>query len=533
MIKNKIEKSAKIARPFVVGAPRTGFSLLIHVVSHLLPLKNIFIDRKQAILNELCRVAGISISKEIEDIFIGANLASELIYNQNFKELLGGPKWLDQDNNQRACIRKYIGVKGLGDFTLLTSHPAGILDYYDVVHSHYFPKSWCEHEHYSDYTKFASVRSPIDTINSSCFSINALASEYIQKYVADSEDNDELRNNLALYKLTDLDFFEGLIRPLKDYFIEFLSCRNDYKIMKWENLITNPCNTIKDIANGLELSIDDQIASSIWTNMQYKNLTGSHKHNYRKGHAEVSGWKLSLTNEHLDILKEEGMEEICRELGYGDIQFLDESRYTNYQKQTSNYIKQGKIYNDFKDKDLFNFAFNKSNLDSSKFSNFKSYEWKSHTRIERSSFTDESLLMKVWEKAEESISHFNDIYSVIDKYDYENEAYTLNDFKNELSALKYKWGKRDLIKNLSEKFEHPVCSPPRLIVNNRRHNVVSYSGKFYLVPKSIGTVDISDESDRNNSLIKCSDDFNEIRNRMSGNTFNKAIDYFSTLVARK
>ncbi|NQU65641.1 MAG: hypothetical protein HQ517_15345 [SAR324 cluster bacterium] len=311
-------------------------------------------------------------------------------------------------------------MKGMGDFTLITSHPKECLDYDAVIHSHVDPASWARRPEYSDYIKFAPIRNPVGAIYSSCFSINALASEYIQRFIAPEEDDDALRQHLALFKLTNLDFFEGLARHYAAYYKEFITCQKDYTIMKWEDLIADPIPTICHIgdAAGIPLSISE--AEEIWGKINGINLTREHKHNFRPNGGGIGGWKKWLVNPHLQIIRDQGLEPLMEELGYGQISDLNEETYTPFQKKIAGYIDRGEIFEDYPDHDLFEFAFNKSNLVSDKFS-FNRYNWRESTQIERSSFSDETLMHKIWDIAEEATSRINLLFVDILGLDFEDQ----------------------------------------------------------------------------------------------------------------
>lgn len=51
----------------------------------------------------------------------------------------------------------------------------------------------------------ASVRNPIGIINSASFSLNAMGSEYIQRFMP-NEDEETIRQRHGAYKLIDMDF---------------------------------------------------------------------------------------------------------------------------------------------------------------------------------------------------------------------------------------------------------------------------------------------------------------------------------------
>lgn len=398
--------SVKQFKPLVVGAPRSGFTLLISVIMNLLPYTRAKGSFQLTLLRHFIDHVGFHMSNAVVDAFAREGIANDLLFNPNFRYLPGGPKWLKKDNPELACFRKYIGVRGMGDFTLVTSHPRQLLDIDPVVHSHENPGLWLSHSGYGDYTKFASVRHPIGIINSAIHSINALASEYIQKFVPPEEDNDSIRQKLAVYKFTDLDFYEGLLKYLTAYLEEFVQHKDGYILMRWEDLITDPEATILRIARDAGIAIDAAIAKDIWSKLDHVNLTGHHKHNYRVGHGKVGDWRYSVTNAHIEMAKSYGIEPYMAQLGYGPLEYLDPNAYTPFQREVQAYLDRGEVYRDFPDQDLFTFAFNKSNLVSDKF-HFKRYAWREHTQVERSIFTDDAMMFRVWEAAEQAVAELN------------------------------------------------------------------------------------------------------------------------------
>lgn len=346
--------------PLVVGAPRSGFALLSSVLMHFLPWVRHELDLHQQVLNILLTGVGDHITRRIVAVFARHGIETDLLFNPNFRYLVGGPKWIPKDRPDRACFRKYIGVRGKGDFTLVTAHPRQVLNLDPIVHSHTDPQLWVTHPGYSSYTRFASIRSPVDILNSSVFSLNALASEYIQKFIPPELDNDTIRQDLALYKFTDLDFFEGLLRHLIGYFDEFMAVRDRYIVMRWEDLIEAPVPSIVRLAQEGGVPMREDVAAGIWQKLDHVNLTQAHKHNFRAGHGVVGGWKNWITNHHLRLIQEYGFEKHMIALGYGEIEWLDESRYTDFQRKVSGCIASGRVHRDFFDPDLFTFAFNKS-----------------------------------------------------------------------------------------------------------------------------------------------------------------------------
>lgn len=411
-------------KPIVIGPGRGGFTLCISVLVHLLKYFPDKRNYKQKLLDHVVRELGNYFAIEMRNTFAKAGIHDELIFNGNFDYLPGGPKWIDE-TGKFGVSRKYIGVKGLGDFTLLLKFPKEVLDIDDVLHSHVNPKKWLNDPDYHDYLKFAAIRNPVGIIYSSCFSLNALTSEYIQKYLPEKTNDEDLRQLLAKYKLTDLAFFEGLIKFQKNYWAEFKEVSEGFDhIMRWEDLLTQPELTIKAIGRACGMDVSDKLASSIWSRLAYKNLTGFHKHNYRQGSGKVEGWKNWLTNEHVDLIKASGVMDGMEKFGY-EIEYLKDSEYTPFQHEVTKALKNHSIINQVEDLDLFEYAFNKSNLVYEGFA-FHGYDWKKYSCIERSNFRDHDLEMKVSVAVESAMSKLNEIFQVIIDTKMESKSEILN-----------------------------------------------------------------------------------------------------------
>jgi hypothetical protein len=499
-------------RPLVIGAPRSGFALLGSVMSELLPMDPPRLALKQRLVGAAVRQLQFYISKAIEAAFAAAGISDDLIYNGNFRTIAGGPKWLKPGDPDRACIRKYLGVRGMGDFTLVIAHPAEVLETDGIVHSHSHPRLWTELDRYKDFRKYASVRNPVGIVNSSLFSINALTSEYIQRYMDPRDDNDELRQNLALFKFTNLDFFTGIVRHYKGYFDEFLPVADRYHVMRWEDLIGRPTDTICKIAAYAGLPIEPEHAAQVWQRIDHVNLTGAHKHNYRRGKGIVGDWKNWMTNRHLEIIREHGLEKTMLAFGYGPIESLDEAAYTPFQQRVAGMIARGEVYEDYADRDLFGFAFNKSNLESSAFA-FKRYEWRENTWVERSGFADESVVMSVAEAAETAASEFNRLLGCILAGDYTTEATAIRSL-SELDEVAKPVATRmphacaamlaEVQAIVRQSFENGSTGaaivdpkePPRLIRGWKEYNIVSHLGQFSAIPRAAGPIDLTERDPR-------------------------------------
>jgi hypothetical protein len=422
-------------KPLVVGAPRSGFSLLISVIQNLM---NRFgekppVSYRQTVINRVVELAGYYTTNKYRAAFARCGVTRDLIFNGEFQLLPGGPKWLQLSNPKLACIRKYFGVRGMGDVLLVTSHPRAVLDYDEVLHSHTAPGRWEQQDGYDSYVKFTSIRNPLGVINSAAFSLNALASEYIQRFLPE-ESEDHIRLRHGLYKLTDLEFFAGLVRFLKKYLDDYLPWRDRYLVMKWEDLITRPAQVICWVARSLGLECSEKEALALWAPLDHVNLLRFHKHNYRRGRGIVGDWKNSLVQEHIDVFRANGFEDCLDALGYPPLPDLDPKQYTPYQKLVARFLQRGEIYRDIGDPDLFGFAFNKTNIDASRFG-FKSFPPREWTCVERTTLARDDVALALSDAAEECCAKINHLLSQV----LEAGIQTRNDALDCLRYLEREW----------------------------------------------------------------------------------------------
>lgn len=393
----------------VVGAPRTGFSLLISVLQTLLNRFGLRPPRsnRQLLVNRVVELGSFYATSRYRATFADFGITRDLVFNGEFHLLVGGPKWLGPKAPHLACIRKYFGVRGLGDFLLVTSHPREVLDHDDILHSHTAPGLWAQQEGYSDRLRFASIRNPLGTINSACFSLNAMASEYIQKFMPE-ECEEHIRLRHGLYKLTDMEFFRGLVRFLASYLEDYLPWCERYSVMRWEDLITEPAKVIRRLAGELGVECGEEEARGLWAPLDHVNLLRFHKHNYRRGKGIVGDWKNSLVNEHVEVFREYGFERYLEALGYPPLPELRPRDYSPYQRLVARHIQRGEVYRDVGDPDLFGFAFNKTNIDASKFG-FRSFPAGKWTKVERTTLKRDDVVEAVARTAEDCCEKINQL----------------------------------------------------------------------------------------------------------------------------
>lgn len=480
----------------VIGQPRAGFTLLISILNNLYHMNNVQKDEVQQTVNHFIPLAGDFVYKTMLNYLKDFIDLDDLFYSGEFSILVGGPKWIDPDDHNTACVRKYFGVMGLGDFTFIQYLPKYVLDYYEIVHSHYYPISWTEDPYYKGYKKLASMRNPIDTIHSAVHSINALSSEYIIRRMPEA-DVDHIREEMALYKLTDLDFLEGLITPQLTYLKDFVKVKDQFLyIMRWEDVITQPIKTILEIAKSIGFNLTEEQAERIWVNIDHRNLTVAHRHNFREG--VMGDWKNKITNSHLGIFKKHGFDEFLEEFGYGKIEYFDEKKYTPTQKLIEEYIKKRQPYKYDLDETLFTFAFQKSNFVSSRFQFKTDFPRVGGIKIERSTFKDDKLLegfMNEMGKTVTTITDFlNDIRNMkLNKQQEETKAF------EELGEKYYEIFSRELssedMKTYEKTFENlRQNTTPMLLESCKDYNIVRMGNLIYGVPQSLGPIELDKEN---------------------------------------
>ncbi len=421
-----------MGKSLVVGAPRTGFALLLNILGELgRPAYDVDSQIQRAV-NILTPLLGDYLYLNVLKILRGKYADRDIIYNQTFRPLLGGPFWLDEENKTQACVRKYVGVKDVGDFTLVVYLPKATLHYHDRVHSHYFPARWPDEAEFSHYTRFASMRNPLGALYSAAFSINAITGEYIDRFIGDEGD---LRQKFAQFRLSDIKMVDGLITHAGNYLKDFSLVSDRYNVFRWEDIIQHPAQTIVEISRCCENEISLTEAQKLWDRIAYKNLTGKHRYNFRrnKGHGVVDDWKYFLCNEHLELFKQHHIDEFLCEFGYAPITYFDEKDYSPFQRKVSHAIRQGEVLTEgLKDRNLQIFNWNKSNIVKTDHA-FVRYPRKNFSCVERANFSDHEILDEFSEHIEDVMGRVNQFIDMIYATD---EAETEQAWRDAMNHIK-------------------------------------------------------------------------------------------------
>jgi len=482
-----------INTPFlVVGPPRGGFTLLLSVLSILNRDRGITKPSIQAMADPYIAIAGEYLDAAIRDYFSSCCSKDRLFYNKEFAILVGGPKWVSSSDKDTVCVRKYLGVKGIGDFTFLLYLPRWVLAFDDIIHSHSHPARWPAMADYSEFKKFASIRNPIDIIHSSVFSINALASEYIQREL--KLDEHLIRRELALNKLTNPEFISGLIFFLKNYLDEFIPAMDKYDyLMRWEDLIQQPVDEIQRIAQASGEAVSAEHAAQIWSELDHRNLTRYHRHSFRRG--LLNDWQFNITNTHLKLFEDAGFGEYLTRFGYDPIAYFGENDYTPDQQLIEDHIRRGQPYVENLDDDLITFAFNKTNFTPSPRFKFKHYPRQGAVEIEKSTLRDDSLatgfMARMAPVTDTVYRYLTDLRVAANAAADGNEV-PLQELRTRYSEIFSEWlGERAASMFSAAVKSKPSEVQPRLVGSESGFNIVAYAGTFYAVPQSLGPMDFA------------------------------------------
>lgn len=485
-------------RYMVVGPPRGGFTLLLSVLAILYRDRGKRKPAAQEIADPYIGIAGEYLDTAIREHFSHEVGADDFFYNREFSILVGGPKWITDDDPDTVCVRKYLGIAGRGDFTFLLYLPRWVLASDDILHSHSHPARWLDVADYSAHRKLASIRNPIDIIHSSVFSINALASEYIHRRMHMRDD--DIRRELALNKLSNPAFISGLITFLARYLDEFLRVADRYDyVMRWETLIMSPVDEIRRIADAVGEPVDNETAARIWAELDHRNLTRYHRHSFRVG--VLNDWERNLTNTHMTLFEKAGFGHYLEALGYPPIHRFDELAYTPDQHLIEAHISADRPYVEKLDPDVIRFAFNKTNFVASGRFAYRHFPRQGAIEIEKSTLDDDALATRfmgamagVTDTVYRYLSRLGPAAAEASRGDRSKLGRLQEEFAPLFGAVL-----GDRADALFQQVEGIVPQPPapRLMGNLHGYNIVLVDKQYLSVPQSLGPMDLS-QVDRSN-----------------------------------
>lgn len=494
-------------RPLAIGPPRSGFDVLCDVLMHISPFGAARDDLREALLALFVAQLGDHVGECVAAAVADHGLEQDLIYGAGFRRLTGGPRYVEPGRPGRICYRKYIGIRGPGEILLVVSHPLALLRCEPIAHAHGDPDWWADCPSFHDHVLYASLRNPAAIVNS-CFSLNEMVLEYIDRFMPSATDQNTLRDEIALHKLSNRRFFEGIVRFYVDYFRSFLPVRHRYAVMRWEDLLQAPTDTIEGLARAADLPGADKIAALAGKNLQHGapggGLGAGRRDRERIGRTEAS----LLTHHHLDWMRAMGLETVAEALGYPPFEAIEPSAYTPFQRQLDELIRRGHVYRPAVSDEVLAFASNKSNLDAASFE-FRGQAWRAETRIERSTLNDAPLEGAIADAAEAAAARFNrlleDVLGLALGSRGEAEASLHGLRQRHAASLRPHLPKRydaafaaaqALIAESAETADGvsaPDQRPPLLVGSRDGYNFVAYRGKVVRLPQALGPIDLERE----------------------------------------
>ena len=315
------------SNPLVVGAPRSGFSLLISIINTLLQRhsKPSRAPDLQPLLTRVVDLASFYLTQRYKQAFAQFGIVQDLIFNGEFHLVTGGPKWLDKSEPQPRVLPQIFWRWGHGGFPV------------SDLPSPRNPRI----RRRASLTHVASVvaravslrRVPEIHVGSQSDRHHQLSVFFLKRDGQRAYPKIHAARERGLHQTAhgsvqtlNLDVFRGLIQFLKNYLDEYLTVADRYFVMRWEDLIDRPVETNQKVASALKIPCSEKEAEAIWRPMDHVNLLRFHKHNYRSGKGIVGDWKNSLLNEHMELFREFGFDHYLAELGYPAIPDLGPSR---------------------------------------------------------------------------------------------------------------------------------------------------------------------------------------------------------------
>ena len=350
----------------IYGIPRSGFSLSIATIYKL----GFFDNAQTNALETIDKELGKQIYSPIISI-IAEGLKENITLSGEFSSLTGGPKQLIEG---KLWIRKYIGLGNLGDITLSIKIPEIFACLCPIYHSHTIDKSISRRK-----CNIFTFRHPCGIYESSINSFNALTSEFLQTLQTTDQGEENIRRQLALHKICSQTIRESMINYLSENMMCYANYYKDFQKsiekLSWEGFLyksSKNAETLMKVFNkfGINKSIEEII--QVIDESKYRNLLQFHKHNYRPGHAMLTGW---ITELPPNIIKEiENLESYKKYIEILDDSFPNCSKLNTLSLSNSKFRKLADEilkFNSSFDTDinplLKEYALNKTNVDQSSF----------------------------------------------------------------------------------------------------------------------------------------------------------------------
>ncbi|KJR41602.1 Sulfotransferase [Candidatus Magnetoovum chiemensis] len=159
---------------------------------------------------------------------------------------------------------------------------------------------------------FFSIRNPLDIIVSNAFKIHPTV---VFMYQDDDfcRSDSAFRENLGALRLNNLHWFEEMANAVKTYLERIVKHKENNFLIRYENLMDNPVETIGTVSRILNIDIDNSEIEALCSALNRKSLTFNKSHLFRPGKDK---WKRYFNKRHISILKRLRYEDLLNEIGY-------------------------------------------------------------------------------------------------------------------------------------------------------------------------------------------------------------------------
>jgi len=110
------------------------------------------------------------------------------------------------------------------------------------------------------------------------------------------------------------DLLNSYVQPISIFYKHVLKNMDDLYVVKYEDVISSPIDTLYKLANHLNLPVDKEKIRTWWDKNGFKNLTKDNRPHFMGGGNDK--WKQSFPQSTFDIFENSGMIQISNILGY-------------------------------------------------------------------------------------------------------------------------------------------------------------------------------------------------------------------------
>jgi len=283
-------------RVFAFGFPGSGNVLMLRILREIQPS----IDEQRGVGEKEERITRLAQEYDTD---------LRAILESTFQAAGSGPA------NQGVCHKDLVNIK-------FNFHEGSWIDIYSVPSSFYLSRGLhsshepLDNDVFDLYTEmnyqiFCALRNPLDILVS-----------VAAKVSRDGAAGKPAPPRRPQRILSDLDWFTEMASTLQKYYQKILNRQNRICVIRYEELIEKPNETIRNIAVSLGLDPAEVDAEGIWKKVGFRPLAANHL--WRPG---TGKWREFLSRGHFDILTNLGYRNLMRNLGYDCGWGFDSKRY--------------------------------------------------------------------------------------------------------------------------------------------------------------------------------------------------------------